>query len=112
MRWRPGRALLKVAQRFQRRLASEIRGSRPPVKGGTPGGSLSRQVVERRFLRLKPWGVILLWFKVDSRLSWYRQGTIFQRPRPLTMVPDREEVRREVLADAHRHFTAREKRGR
>lgn len=108
--WRPGPVLVKEARLLQRRVADSIRSSRPPERGGAPGGTLGRRVRARGLVREKRWGAVIAWSSLGDTLTFFRRGTRRGQPaRPLQLVPDRKRIRSAVLRSARAHFKRRER---
>ena len=74
--------------------AAAIRSARPPKRGGTPGGSLSRDV--KRVGRVKKWGYVLQLHKLGQKLTWFVRGKKGQRARPIEVETDTEALSKEL----------------
>ena len=109
--WKPGAVLVEVGRDHARDIAAQIASSRPPKRGGTPGGSLSL-AVRNVEVQEHPWGAVVQLNKLKGthKLHWFIYGTKGQAARPVDLAPDLVRVRGVVAKDAARHFRELEER--
>lgn len=125
-KWNPGRVIERHARKLQAAALRALRSASPPVphratrdatrpsfRAATlPGGSLVAAVAKRDLVVAKPWGAVVQWFKLGQKFLWFTQGTSHQKARPVTLAPNVAELRRDLEADAVKHFTGSQARGR
>lgn len=124
-KWNPGKVIEREARKLQAAAIRAVRAAAPVPHRGTkdparksyraatlPGGSLVAAIGKKDFITVKPWGVVVQWFKLGQKFLWFVEGTKRQKARPLRLAPEIPALVRELEADAAKHFTASQARAR
>lgn len=78
----------KAARELQQAYARAIRSASPPEDGGTPGGSLSNQVLRPDLVTHKRWGFVFSPSRLGRKFLWWWRGTRRQAPRGRGIEPE------------------------
>lgn len=114
--WNPVPILLRAAYRNQARVSAAIRTAAPRVahrgSWGPVGGSLARDARSRKLVDQGKAHVTTAWSRLGQVLTFFVRGTKRQKARKIRLHPKRNDLLREVEADAARHYAGLERRRR
>lgn len=83
--------------------ARDIESSRPPERGGKPGGSLAAKVRRLR-PKLKRWGYVIPYHQLGQLLTWFVRGKRGQPPRPVNVSTNVADLSSDLQARAVQQF--------